>query len=1005
MGKQVQEGIDNKENKKENINKNNFKKITLKGVTLATALSIILSSTAPAFAGEYHVDNWDGFKEAIIQDILKQDDSIKIYYEGEDKPITQEEASSLLSKILVEAFEDGRLQGYKGGNFSDSSYEANGSENPDGSFNFTFGQYSINYISSSEEMEEVQEIVDDVLSEIIDDDMTDYEKVRAVYEYTLDTLYYKEHDDDTERKIIAGLNGEGVVCDGYSLLMSKLLTDMGFKNIIISGEVGGRHSWNLVELEGNWYHIDATWGDRDEDEIFRELKEKLDGILSDEELRRLSKEEVKDAKEEYFLISDEVISTKSNDEERTWNRNKYPSAPYSYNEFNEKSDFEKAKIAVEEAESSKDISDIEKAKVLVESLEDGQEKEGLQKRLEELELGAKKEEIEIEIDRLLEKAQGTDDKEDLEEIEANLEELKIQIQELRGGEVKEQLLGKVNEAEKVIGNKIVEIENNGNLEEAIKLVEKVEETKLQEDIDKARELVNQLPDSEEKKNLIARLDAVQNEVDEKIALEETIKNIEEQINSLVDKGEIGLVQEKINLLPEGNERDRLQNILDNKTVELETVELDKIIQEVISAVEQAKNTKTQEDIDIARSLISQLPEGNEKEELNNNLDIVQNEIDEKTVLEETIKNIEEQINNLVDKEKASSIQENIHQLPGGSEKDRLQSMLDNKVVELEEKPADEEDEDPEKEPTDEEDEDPEEKPADEEDEDPEKEPTDEEDEDPEEKPVDEEDEDPEKEPTDEEDEDQEEEPVDEEDEDPEEKPADKEDGDPEEKPADKEDGDPEEKPADKEDGDPEEPTDEKDKGKEDSKPIIDNTIADTEAINGPVAPVKPTKPIEKQEKTEEEIKKEKKEDRLKINKEKIEEVKTILNVIPDINTKIMVKEKEINPDVKPHIYKEKEEKVLVPIRFVAEALGFEVGWSKPTWDKGIKKVFLSYKDNGIILEINKDLAYVNGEPVIMDFAPKLKDGRTYVSLEFISQVFDIVFDYENQGGNMILKIK
>ena len=123
-----------------------------------------------------------------------------------------------------------------------------------------------------------------------------------------------------------------------------------------------------------------------------------------------------------------------------------------------------------------------------------------------------------------------------------------------------------------------------------------------------------------------------------------------------------------------------------------------------------------------------------------------------------------------------------------------------------------------------------------------------------------------------------------------------------------------------------------------------------------------------------------------------------------MNATITVGNIEINPDVKPYIYKEKEEKILVPIRFIAEALGFEVNWSKNTWSQGIKKIFLSYQGKGIIMEIGKDLAYVNGKPVKMDFVPELKDSRTYVTLDFIVEILETSFNYENIGGkiNLIL---
>ena len=182
-------------------------------------------------------------------------------------------------------------------------------------------------------------------------------------------------------------------------------------------------------------------------------------------------------------------------------------------------------------------------------------------------------------------------------------------------------------------------------------------------------------------------------------------------------------------------------------------------------------------------------------------------------------------------------------------------------------------------------------------------------------------------------------------------------------------------------------------------------------INRPERPIvredkkKEDKPVVKNE-TREDVKSEEenRKENLKISKEKINELNAILRIIPNVKATITVGNIEIKPDVKPYIYKEKEEKILVPIRFVAEALGFEVNWSKATWGKGIKKVFLSYEGKGIVMEIGKDMAYVNGKPVKMDIAPELKNNRTYISLDFIVEILETNFNYNNIGNDIFFNI-
>ena len=55
------------------------------------------------------------------------------------------------------------------------------------------------------------------------------------------------------------------VCEGYSRAMQSLLGCTGMESILVNGTSKGmNHMWNLVKVDGDWYHLDATWGDGDE---------------------------------------------------------------------------------------------------------------------------------------------------------------------------------------------------------------------------------------------------------------------------------------------------------------------------------------------------------------------------------------------------------------------------------------------------------------------------------------------------------------------------------------------------------------------------------------------------------------------------------------------------------------------------------------------------------------------------------------------------------------------
>ncbi len=57
-------------------------------------------------------------------------------------------------------------------------------------------------------------------------------------------------------------SGQGV-CTTYALLFQKFMDGLGIPCYVATGNVKGTgHAWNLVQLDGNWYHVDCTWDDQ-----------------------------------------------------------------------------------------------------------------------------------------------------------------------------------------------------------------------------------------------------------------------------------------------------------------------------------------------------------------------------------------------------------------------------------------------------------------------------------------------------------------------------------------------------------------------------------------------------------------------------------------------------------------------------------------------------------------------------------------------------------------------
>lgn len=124
-------------------------------------------------------------------------------------------------------------------------------------------EIDLDYCYSREEMtgyfSEMEKIADDLKKD------SDYKSVKAAHDYIIQNVdydyNYKNYLD------IEGFSQGEMVCNGYSMAMFLLLTDMDIPVRMISGTAIDKsgnsvgHAWNLVKIDGGWYAVDATWDD------------------------------------------------------------------------------------------------------------------------------------------------------------------------------------------------------------------------------------------------------------------------------------------------------------------------------------------------------------------------------------------------------------------------------------------------------------------------------------------------------------------------------------------------------------------------------------------------------------------------------------------------------------------------------------------------------------------------------------------------------------------------
>lgn len=126
-------------------------------------------------------------------------------------------------------------------------------------------EIEIEHTYTEENINKINMIVDEIIDNNIDANMSTKEKIKTIHDYIIDkteydTLKTENINDITYQSNMAyGVLVEGYgICSGYSDTMKLFLDRLNIVNYKISND---QHIWNLVLLDGEWFHLDLTWDD------------------------------------------------------------------------------------------------------------------------------------------------------------------------------------------------------------------------------------------------------------------------------------------------------------------------------------------------------------------------------------------------------------------------------------------------------------------------------------------------------------------------------------------------------------------------------------------------------------------------------------------------------------------------------------------------------------------------------------------------------------------------
>ncbi len=114
--------------------------------------------------------------------------------------------------------------------------------------------------------------VADIAADIISDDMTEYDKVKAIHDYIVINVDYDYDNLLADTVPESSYTAEGAlltgraVCEGYARAFDELCEYAGVESLFVHGTADNgkqvqSHAWNQVKINGIWYNIDVTWDD------------------------------------------------------------------------------------------------------------------------------------------------------------------------------------------------------------------------------------------------------------------------------------------------------------------------------------------------------------------------------------------------------------------------------------------------------------------------------------------------------------------------------------------------------------------------------------------------------------------------------------------------------------------------------------------------------------------------------------------------------------------------
>lgn len=175
--------------------------------------------------------------------------------------------------------------------------------------NYVCMEYTMSQDEYREADAKIKAVCDKVVSGLTDAE-NEWQTELEIHDYIINNCEYKfdsENGLDYSTVYSVFVNGEAA-CEGYSKAAKMLFDEAGIESMTVTGnginsEGSVRHMWNIVCIDGGYYHLDCTWDDP-----------VMNGVPDSETEALVYKQS---HAYDYFNVSDEMVKETHEADEKT----------------------------------------------------------------------------------------------------------------------------------------------------------------------------------------------------------------------------------------------------------------------------------------------------------------------------------------------------------------------------------------------------------------------------------------------------------------------------------------------------------------------------------------------------------------------------------------------------------------------------------------------------------------------------------------------------------------